>query len=218
MKKVSYQQFISYKESSEAEIHYIEDDRSYKLFLANNNFELVCLIFKSDDDAVSFESSYKSSSNVKSKSDVSVTETIPFAKPDYRTKRDATDAWIVCSENTATPIDFYISEERYVSGGEIIFKNAKEGDYITAEVYDKDSVVPEPYQAAVAEDWPTIAKYIPKKWIVPTEVDKYGSFIIDTYPLNAQIPPYFYLRVTYHASAITGERRCAINYHLTKKL
>jgi hypothetical protein len=152
--------------------------------------------------------------------DVKVTETPPFSKPDYRTKRDATTDWVTCPSNQATTIDFLMLEERFATGGEMIFKNAKQGDYITAEVYDghNGGIIPEPYRAALCENWPTVAKYVPKKWIIPTETDKYGSFEIDTYPLNAKISAGLILRVTYHASNISGDREVAMNYHLTKKL
>jgi hypothetical protein len=158
--------------------------------------------------------------------EVTITEQPPFAKPDYRTKRDAISDWqtIIPSENKV--IDFLLAEERYVTGGEIIFKNAKEGDYISAEVYDVSGLIPDipygntglSYRQALCEDWPVVAKYIVKKWIIPTEVDKYGSFTIDTYPLNAKISQGLCLRVTYHASAETGDRKCVVNYYLTQKL
>lgn len=149
---------------------------------------------------------------------VTIKEQPPFAKPDYRTKRDAISAWETVTASQNKVIDFLISEERYVTGGEIIFKDAKEGDYISAEVYDKDNVIPEAYRAALCENHPTVAKYVIKKWLKPTESGKYDSFMIDTYPLNAKISAGLYLRVTYHSSAETGDRKIAINYHLTKSL
>lgn len=149
---------------------------------------------------------------------VEVTSTPPFAEPLYRTKRDGTSQWHTCPSNTATIIDYQLTAERYVTGGEIIFKNAKEGDYITAQIYDKDSIIPSPYRAALCENWPDVATYLIKKWLKPTETDKYDSFMIDTYPLNAKISAGLYLRVTYHASTEASDRKIAVNYHLTKKL
>lgn len=146
--------------------------------------------------------------------EVKVLETVPFAKPDYRTKRDATDEWVTVEPSEIVNIDFYLTEERYVTGGEIIFLNAKKGDWLSAEVTDVDSVIPAPYRAALCESHPTVAKYLIKKWLKPGD----GSFTIDTYPLNAKITAGLYLRVTYHATADTGDRDVAINYHLTKKL
>ena len=140
----------------------------------------------------------------------------PFAKPDYRTKLDATPTWVTCPENASTPIDFVLSSEKYVSGGEILFKDSKEGDYITAEVNDKDGVIPEAYRSATCENHPTVAEYVLKKWVFP--VSGYSFYKLDTKPLNAKITPGLYLRVTYHATSEAGTRKIAVNYDLTKKL
>ena len=148
--------------------------------------------------------------------DVYVKATPPFAQPDYRTKRDATTGWISCASNDTQEIDFQLSEERYVTGGEIIFSGTKKGDYITAEVADPGNLIPEAYRSALCESHPTVARYIVKKWIKPT--DGFDSFTIDTYPLNAKISAGLVLRVTFHASAAEGTRELAVNYHLTKKL
>lgn len=140
----------------------------------------------------------------------------PFAAPTFRTKRNATSTWVDCLENATTHIDFLLTEERYVSGGEIIYKNAKKGDYVTASVYDKDSVIPAPYRAALCEAHPVVAEYISKKWVIPS--DGFNSFEINTYPLNAKVTAGLYLRVSYVATSEAGTREAAINYHLTKKL
>lgn len=151
--------------------------------------------------------------------DVKVTsqpDPVPFAQPTYRTKRDADTSWNTCAENTVTHSDFQLSAERYVSGGDIIFKDSKEGDYLSAEVRDVDGVIPVAYRAALCEAHPTVAVYINKLWIKP--VSGYGSINIDTYPLNAKISAGLYLRVSYHATSEAGDRKMAVNYHLTKKL
>lgn len=140
---------------------------------------------------------------------------VPFAQPTYRTKRDASD-WVECLENVVTDLDFLLTSERYVSGGDLIFKDAKEGDYITASVYDAGSVIPSPYRAALCEAWPIVATYIVKMYLMP--VTGYSKFTIDTYPLNAKISAGLYLRVSYHATADAGTRKMVVNYHLTKKL
>lgn len=146
----------------------------------------------------------------------SLPEPQPFAQPTYRTKRDATPTWVDCPENADTPVDFLMAQERYVSGGGIIIKDAKEGDWISAEVMDVNGVIPVPYRAALCEAHPIVAQYIPRRWIVPQ--DGYREFEIDTYPLNAKISAGLVLRITYHSSAIAGVRKIAVNYHLTKKL
>lgn len=210
--------FIS---ESGAEFKFLEKERDYYIHAKSGWFEVKCFIKKTEpknSEQIDFEDNYKSLASKKPSSLVVVSEQTPFAKPDYRTKFDALPQWYIITPSENKVLDFQLTEERYVTGGEIIFKNAKEGDYITAEVYDTNSVIPEAYRASLCEAWPSVAKYIPKKWIVPTEVDKYSSFVIDTYPLNAKISAGLYLRVTYHASAETGDRKCTINYNLTKKL
>lgn len=144
-------------------------------------------------------------------------EPLPFAQPTYRTKRDATPEWQVCLESTIAVEDLILTEERYISGGRLIFHNTKEGDYITAEVRDSDpGVIPSQYRNVLCEDYPIVAKYVVKKWLKP--VDGYDDIIIDTYPLNAKISSGLILRISFHASDIAGERKFAVNYHLTKKL
>ena len=162
---------------------------------------------------------------------VSITEQPPFAKPDFRTKMDSTTAWESFDETVAGGskiLDFELLEEKYVTGGEIIFKDAKEGDYISAEVYDTNSTIPDieyppaaplTYRQALCEAWPSVSKYVLKRWIKPTEAGGYGVMAIDTYPLNAKITAGLFLRVTYHVNAsVAGTRKVAINYNLTKKL
>jgi hypothetical protein len=147
---------------------------------------------------------------------VKVSATPPFAEPDYRTKMDATASWVDCTPNAVTNIDFILAEERYVTGGELIFHNSKKGDYISAEVNDINGSIPEAYRAELCENHPTVGLYIPKRWIIPT--DGYGSLEINTYPLNAKISAGLCLRISYHSSEEAGIREIAVNYNLTKKL
>lgn len=149
-------------------------------------------------------------------------EPLPFAQPTYRTKRDATDI-LTIAKNTSAVMDFLLTEERYISGGELVVENAEFGDYITASVYDVDSVIPAPYRAALCEAWPVVATYLIKRYI---SVRTPGSVVagsvsentINTYPLNARITAGIYLRFTYFAVDAGLTRRCIVNYHLTKKL
>jgi hypothetical protein len=141
----------------------------------------------------------------------------PFATPTYRTKLHATSSIITIAPDTSENIDFQLTQERYVSGGTLIIKDAKLGDYVTASVYDKDSVLPEAYRAALCEAWPVVGEYITKHFI-EIDSDTYTNMRIDTYPLNAKIPAGFYLRITYYATDAAGDRQVGVNYHLTKKL
>lgn len=218
--KVSYSEFKSYFDSTSSIMHYLEDDNSYKLYLLNGDFKLHCIIRKLSEDATDFEEGYKLNSNIDQVNSVEVREQTPFAKPEYRTKRSATNLWVEIDPDQnggVKTIDYILPQERYVTGGELIFKDPKEGDYITAEVNDLNSLIPEAYRAALCESHPIVARYVEKKWIKP--VNGYGSFMIDTYPLNAKISAGLSLRVTYHCNTSeAGNRKIAINYHLTEKL
>jgi hypothetical protein len=150
----------------------------------------------------------------------------PFALPLYRTKRNATPSVQTVGQNTTQTIDFQMTSEQYVSGGVLIVKNGRLGDYVTAEVYDKDSVIPSAYRAALCENWPTVASYIIKEFIevshdkdVTQDVDAYvDKHLVDTYPLNAKITAGLYLRMTYHTADKANTRTFAVNYRLTTKL
>lgn len=139
----------------------------------------------------------------------------PFAEPLYRVKNNSTDAIIECQVNEEINIDFAIgNQDRYISGGTLILLNHEMGDHVSAEVYDKDGIIPAPYRAALCEAHPTVAKYVEKQWICP------GNCCIsfDTRPLNAKIPAGLYLRITYHAANSGTARKIAVNYNLQKKL
>jgi len=147
----------------------------------------------------------------------------PFAQPLYRTKRDAISSLISIEKNTSQNIDYQITEERYVSGGDIIIENGEMGDYLTACVYDKDEVIPEAYRSFLCEAWPVVATYVLKAFVM---VENPGTLTpgaltihsIDTYPLNAKVTAGLYLRITYNAVDSGLTRRVGVNYYLTKKL
>ena len=145
-------------------------------------------------------------------SPIEVAELEPFAKPTFRTKRNATTSIVSCALNTSTVIDFDLTEERYVAGGMLLIENYEFGDYVTAEVNDKNGVIPEAYRAALCEAHPTVAKYIEKEWVSG------ANHSISTMPLNAKITAGLCLRVTYHATNSGSARNVLINYDLTKKL
>ena len=142
-----------------------------------------------------------------------IIETPPFAAPLYRTKNDATSSIVEVSANSNEDVDFQITSEIYTSGGRLLVENAEFGDYITAEIHDKDEVIPEAYREALCEDHPTVAAYITKQWVCPS-----GGCEIDTRPLNAKITAGLYLRITYYAIDSGSTRNVAINYDLQKKL
>jgi hypothetical protein len=151
-----------------------------------------------------------------SQPDICIASQPPFALPTYRTKHDATASSTTVAVNDHAHIDFLLTTELYVSGGSMVIKNTQFGDYVTAEVYDKDSVIPEAYRAALCESWPTVAEYILKEWI--KYQGDYTVHEIDTTPLNAKITAGLYLRVTYYAVDAGSAREVLVNYNLTKKL
>jgi hypothetical protein len=141
-----------------------------------------------------------------------------FAKPDYRTKNDAISEPVTIAPNSSENIDFLLTEERYVSGGEMIIENAVFGDYVTAEVYDLSNVIPEAYRNSLCENHPTVSKYILKRYVVPANAQGYSFCQLDTRPLTAKITAGLYLRITYYSINSGTDRRILVNNHLTKKL
>jgi hypothetical protein len=211
--EVTWSVFKSFVSSRSLSVQYVDTNDTYYMKAFDGLFMLSCNLYKLAEDTTEvadFETNFKALGNKPP-----TTEPQPFAIPAYRTKRDASE-WTDCPANSTTTLDFLLTAERYVSGGEIIFKGAKKGDYLTAEVYDKDGVIPAPYRAALCEAHPSVATYIVKKQLKPCE--GYDSFEINTYPLNAKISAGLYLRVSYVSTAETGTREVVVNYHLTKKL
>ncbi len=136
----------------------------------------------------------------------------PFAAPSFRTKRAATASLITIQPNSSENIDYTLLEERYVHGGQMILVGAQIGDYVEAMIVDTLGIIPEAYRAAVCENYPIVATYIIKEWVL-AEVHT-----IDTYPLNAKISAGLTLRVKYHAAASGTDRQVGVTYYLTKKV
>lgn len=211
--EVTWTVFKSFVSTRSLSIQYVDINDTYYMKAFDGLFQLSCNLYKlaaDTTDVTDFETNFKANGNKPP-----TTEPQPFAIPAYRTKRDASE-WVDCDADSTTIIDYQLTAERYVTGGEIIYKDAKKGDYITAEVYDADGVIPAQYRAALCEAHPSVASYIIKKQLKPCT--GYDSFEINTYPLNAKINAGLYLRVSYVATAETGTREVVVNYSLTKKL
>jgi hypothetical protein len=142
-----------------------------------------------------------------------VTSSAPYADPTYRTKLDAAGSVITVAPGSCEKILYRVTEERYVSGGELMSTGSELGDYITASVEDTDGLIPVPYRSALCENWPTVAQYIIKRWINPAGLTK-----IDTRPLNAKITEGLYLQISYCACSEGTSRKVVMNYDLTKKI
>lgn len=156
---------------------------------------------------------------------ISQSESEPFAKPSFRTKRNATSSKVTCSVSGTQVIDFDLTEERYVVGGGLLVVNPEPGDYLTAEIMDNVSSIPDipypgvsgmTYRDVLCEDWPMVARYIEKEWVPAISNKIYHE--INTYPLNARITANLDLRVTYHATNVGVDRDIYVNYNLSKKL
>ena len=145
---------------------------------------------------------------------VAVVSKTVFADPEYRTKWDATSAVVEVPANQSAPVDFQLNEERYISGGMAIVKNAELGDWVEGMIYDKDNVIPEPYRAATCEGHPVVNKYVLKMYINPI----LGQGEIDTAPLSAKVSAGLYVRLIYHAVNSGQTRQVVMNLKMSKKL
>jgi len=145
----------------------------------------------------------------------------PFADPLYRTKHQVKTGITTIANNSSSTIDFVLSEELYASGGTVVIKNAKYGDWLSAEIRDTLGVIPEAYRSALCENWPTVATYIISQYLEVYDSNsvwfKQG---VDTRPLVARISAGLALRVTYNAcdDASGDTRSVLVNYFLNKKL
>lgn len=140
----------------------------------------------------------------------------PFATPSYRTKRMKTENIETVTPNQNKEVLFVLASELFTHGGCLVVQNAQLGDWISAEVKDKDSIIPVQYRAALCEAWPVVGEYIPGEWV---EVQgEYSVHTIDTSPLIAKITQGLYLSFHYHAINSGVDRKIGINYYMNKKL
>jgi len=197
----------------------VETTSSCTLIMVDSGVVFYCVIDKHEgsSDQADYELNFKAfRSNISDSSRVIVSEQPPFAKPDYRTKRDGSPNWIDVQENESLACDYVAPEELFVSGGECIALGAKKGDWIKAQVVDVFGYIPELYRAALTENYPVVAEYVIRANLVPSDLGT--KYVLDTYPLNAKITPGLVLRVIYNASAEVGVRNFTTNYYLTKKI
>lgn len=214
--KVCWDKFKTFINLKSLSIQYIDLDNQYWMKGFDGNFDLECFISKGSSDAIDFETNYKANGNKSP-----TINTPPFAEPIYRTKYNATPDITIVNPGESANSDFQITEECYVYGGEGSVKNAQFGDYFTAEIVDKDSLIPEPYRAAICENWPTVARYVNKMWVIhggSSTADDFTEMGINTYPLIAKLPIGMYLRATYYATNAGDPRQVVFNYYITRKL
>jgi hypothetical protein len=144
-----------------------------------------------------------------------VSQTPAFPAPDYCLKHNAIAA-TECEPNESVNCDYCVSSERYIFGGEGLIENAEVGDYFTACIYDKDSVLPEEMRSEV-EDWPIVSTYVEKQWIMTSKVD-HARLVCHCPLLAAKISGGLYVRITYTAANSGTTRKILSNLFLAKKL
>lgn len=195
----------------------LENNKFYTLVISDNGVVFYCIVDKLDGsvEQAEYEEDFRSlKKQIQDESQVVISEQAPFSAPTFRTKRDATPGLITLQENATESVDYTLTEERYVHGGEIVYTGIKIGDWISASIVDDNGVIPAPYRAILCEAWPIVATYIYKHYV--PEGSGYQS--IQTYPLNAKITEGLKLRVTVNTCSTIGERKIGMNYYLTKKL
>jgi len=147
----------------------------------------------------------------------SLPEAMPFAKNLYRLKLNASGSVTTVAPNASGESLLKMDEERFVSGGTLVVKNAEFGDYISAEIADVDGIIPLELRASLCENWPTAVKYIEKQ-IVELSGGTYSVHKIIASPLNGQIAAGLYLKINYFATISGSTREFYINYNLTKRI
>lgn len=192
-----------------------ESPARYALYAMDGALKYYCSIAKetpASADQTDFETNYKSKANKK----IGGGEPQPFAVPSYQTKHDAINEVKTIAPGASLEINYQMTAERFISGGSLCIKNAEIGDYLVAEVKDVDGVLPEAVRPYVCEAWPTVVRYVVKKFVDVQGV--YSVMEISTHPLTAKIPAGLYMSIVYHAVNEGSDRKFTLNYHLTKKL
>lgn len=132
-----------------------------------------------------------------------------MAVPDLRNKLDYNEEGVIgtATKDSTTDHDMKITDDNiFITGGEILFKDAEWGDYIVAQVVDKDNVLGGGAGVVLNE-------YIHKRYVHP---DLKRSAVNIDYAGN--VPKNLYLRIKYTSVGTTNDVKVAINYHLHKVL
>lgn len=200
-----------------ANLQYVAVNGYYHIAASDGPMTVYCKIPLSldplpDSEQKDFETNYRAGCN----KILSIER--PFADPLFRTKIKACDEVLTVQPGSVGVCDVLISEDLYLYGGSIITQNPQFGDYIESSVFDRDSVIPTPYRASLAENWPVIACYVCKKFIETPHEGVTASDTLDTRPLIAKITAGLYLRTIYHATNAGIPRLFVANYNLLKKL
>lgn len=176
-------------------IQWTESDNSYHIAIVDGPFILTCIISAGslEADTVDFETNHKGITARR----VSTAQTALTNPEDYRFRGTAT-AWTECAAGTTTDIDITPSatEDRWVSGGFVIHKDANPGDTVSFKVVHPLVGV--------------VETYVPS-WLVTPGT---GQQHIEVYP--ARIPAGLILRVSYTNVGGTAAW-CGVNYLLHRR-
>lgn len=106
------------------------------------------------------------------------------------------------TKNTTTSLDYKIStEDKYLSGGELITENHVWGDWIEVQVVDVDGVY---YDAGTV-----LKQYIKKRYLCPSDCCTY----VESWYAGL-IKKDLYMRIKYHSVGTVNDVKVAVNYYL----
>lgn len=165
----------------------------YFVYVADGPVTFWHTLLSGNADYTEFEASYKTATSRR----VANTPTALPNPEDYRFRGTAT-AWTECPAGQTTDIDITPSatEDRWVSGGFVVHKDANPGDTVGFKV--------------VHPQVGPVETYVPS-WIVTPGT---GSQKIEVYP--ARIPAGLILRVSY-TNVGSASAYCGINYLLHRR-
>jgi hypothetical protein len=109
------------------------------------------------------------------------------------------------TKNATTNIDYKLTEERYLNGGQMIIQNQVIGDYVKFQVIDKDNILG--YGSNVVLD-----EFI-SKWYI-REISSQPEILL---PYPAKIPANLYIRIIYVSVGTSLDPSFYCNLYLHKK-
>jgi hypothetical protein len=195
MLEASWSEIKRLSDAKAIPLQWVQIGDNYHIALVDGPFTISCLLPTDEADAntAQFVASYKAAGN---KAVPQKSTALPNPE-DFRFRGTAT-AWTECPAGTTTDIDITPSatEDRWVSGGFIIHKDANAGDTVSFKVVHPLANV--------------VETYVPS-WLLPPGT---GSQQIEVYP--ARIPAGVILRVSYTNTGATTAH-CGINYLLHRR-
>jgi hypothetical protein len=203
MIELKWSDFKNFSTSRAVTGHYFTIGDNYQLFCIDSPIQVSCIIptDPTNADTIDFETNFKSSWNKKnSDSDgYQITRQRAFSNSDGFRFRGASFSG-TATAGTVTNIDYKLTEERYINGGQLILKDHVTGDKFTFQVIDIDNVMG--YGANVVLD-----QFITDFYVSGQAETQAGLNL--AYP--AKIPANLYLRLKITS---TGETNIAVRCNL----